>query len=92
MTETPEPDIPTQLRVVGKKSLRYLEKMLDSAIQDVEQDMKEDRELDQELEEITPVRRARKPRAKKPVAKPPPQNLGFSGWLKGPKKEERKDS
>jgi hypothetical protein len=92
MTENsePEPDVPTQLRVVGKKSLRYLEKTLDSAIQDVEQDMKEDRELDQDIEQITPVRRARKPLAKKTVANPPPQNLGIRGWLKGPKKDEKK--
>lgn len=87
MTETPEPepDVPTQLKDLGKKYLRFWSKLLDSAAKSMEGYPNED------IEPTAPARRARKPRAKKPVAKPI-QNVGFLGWLKGPDVEERKDS
>jgi hypothetical protein len=86
LTETPEPepDIPTQLKDIGKKYLKVISKGLDSLLET------EDEEDDLEIEETPPVRRARK-RVAKPKPKPT-RNLGIRGWLKGPEKEEKKDS
>ena len=38
MTESPEPepDVPTQLKVIGKKYLRFISSALDSVIKDIE--------------------------------------------------------
>lgn len=80
----PEPDIPTQLTDLGKKYLHFWSKLLDSATKSMEGYPNED------IEPTPPIRRARKPRAKKPVSKPV-QNVGFLGWLKGPKEEKRKN-
>ncbi len=81
----PEPDIPTQLKDIGKKYLKVISKGLDSLL---EEDKDED---DLEIEEAPPVKRKRTRRAKKPVSKPT-KDVGILGWLKGPKAEDRKDS
>ena len=80
----PEPDIPTQLKEIGKKYLKVISKGLDSLLEE------DDEEDDLEVEEAPPVKRKRIRRSKKPVSKPV-QNVGILGWLKGPKAEKRKE-
>jgi hypothetical protein len=81
----PEPDVPTQLKEIGKKYLKVISKGLDSLLEE------DDEEDDLEIEKASPVKRKRTRRAKKLVSKPV-QNVGILGWLKGPKAENEKDS
>ncbi len=83
MTENsePEPDVPTQLKNIGKKYLRFIEQQLDSVIEPPR------------VPRAKRVPQAMKPVAKPPIQnKPRTRNLGIRRWLKGPKEEERKDS
>ncbi len=78
MTETsePEPDIPTQLKDIGKKYMRFISLSLDEVIKDLQPRAKR------------PPRPKKQLAEPKPKPKPKTKNLGFSRWLRGPKEED----